>query len=135
MLSVHLIEKPSDSNIIKQIKQVVKSDLEDCYSDPHLVMLLNKACFLDPRFKSLSFLSDENRKDAIRSVEEEAACLKAEMISSEKENPADRPKAIKKAKHESKFLSLLEDVLDLNTPNIAHVDISPLEAANKEIQK
>ena len=29
LLSVHLIEKPSDSNIIKQIKQVVKSDLED----------------------------------------------------------------------------------------------------------
>ena len=76
LLSVHRIEKPSDSNIIKQIKQVVKSDLEDRYSDPHLMMLLNKACFLDPRFKSLSFLSDENRKDVICSVEEEAACLK-----------------------------------------------------------
>ena len=135
LLSVHLIEKPSDSNIIKQIKQVVKSDLEDRYSDPHLMMLLNKACFLDPRFKSLSFLSDENRKDVIRSVEEEAACLKAEMILSEKENPADGPKATKKAKHESKFLSLLEDVLDLDRPHTTHADISPQEAANKEIQK
>ena len=36
-------------------------------------MLLNKACFLDPRFKSLSFLSDENRKGVLLSVEEEAA--------------------------------------------------------------
>ena len=34
------------------------------------------------------------------------------MISREKENPADGPGAMKKAKHESKFLSLLEDVLD-----------------------
>ena len=104
MLSIHLIEKPSNSNVIKQIKQVVKSDLEDGYSDSHLMMLLNKACFLDPRFKSLSFLSEKNRKDVIHSVEKEAACLKAEMISSEKENQADGPKATKKAKHESKFL-------------------------------
>ena len=131
LLSIHLIDKPSDLNVIKQIKQVVKSDLEDRYSDSHLMMLLNKACFLDPRFKSLSFLSEENRKDVIRSVE---ACLKAEIISSEKENPADGPKATKKAKHESKFLLLLEDVLDLDSPNTTQADISPQEAANKEIQ-
>ena len=72
LLSVHLIEKPSDSSVMKQIKQVVKSDLENDYSDPHH-MLLNKACFLDPRFKSLSFLSDEDRKSVLLSVEEEAA--------------------------------------------------------------
>ena len=133
LLSIHLVEKPSDSNIMKQIKQVVKSDLEDRYSDPNLMMLLNKACFLDPRFKSLSFLSDEDRKDVLLSVEEEAAHVKTEMISNEKENPADGPGATKKAKHESKFLSLLEDVLDkLDT---THADISPQEAANKEIQK
>ena len=47
---------------MRQIKQVVKSDLEDFYSDLHLIMLLNYACFLDPRFKSLSFLTDEDRK-------------------------------------------------------------------------
>ena len=135
LLSVHLIEKPSDSNIIKQIKQVVKSDLEDRYPDPDLMMLLNKACFLDRRFKSLSFLSDKNRKDVIRSVEEEAAYSKTEMISSEKWNPADGPKATKKAKHESKFLSLLGDILDLDRPNTTHADTSPQEAANKEIQK
>ena len=132
LLSIHLIENPSDSNVMKQIKQVVKSELEDRYSDPHLMMLLNKACFLDPRFKSLSFLSDEDRKGVLLSVEEEAAHIKTEMISSEKENPADGPGATKKAKHESKFLSLL-DVLDkLDT---THADISPQEAANKEIQK
>ena len=62
LLSVYLIEKPSDSSFIKQIKQVVKSDLEDRYSDSHLMMLLNKACFLDPRFKSLSFLSEKIEK-------------------------------------------------------------------------
>ena len=73
LLSIHLIEKPSDLSVMKQIKQVVKSDLEDHYSDPHLMMLLNKACFLHPCFKSLSFLSDEDRKGVRLSVEEEAA--------------------------------------------------------------
>ena len=81
------------------------------------MMLLNIACFLDPRFKSLSFLSDEDRKGVLLSVEEEAAHVKIEIISSKKENPAH----------------LLEDVLDkLDT---THADISPQEAANKEIQK
>ena len=113
LLSVHLIEKPSDSSVMNQIKQVVKSDLEDRYSDPHLMMLLNKACFLDPRFKSLSFLSDEDRKSVLLSVEEKAAQIKTEMVSSKGENPADEPEpSKKKAKQESKFLSLLEDVLD-----------------------
>ena len=91
LLSVHLVEKPPDSNIMTQIKWVVKSDLEDRYSDPNLMMLLNKACFLDPCFKLLSFLSDEDRKGVLLSVEEEAAHVKIEIISSEKENPADGP--------------------------------------------
>ena len=71
----------------------MKSDLEDHYSDPHLMILINKACFLDSRFKSLLFLSDKNRTYVIHSVEEKATCLKSEMISSNKENPADGPKA------------------------------------------
>ena len=140
LLSIHLIEKPSDSNVMKQIKQVVKPDLEDRYSDPHLMMLLNKACFLDPRFKSLSFLSDEDRKSVLLSVEEEAAHIKTEVVSSKGENPdmsADGPGpsiiSMKKAKQESKFLSLLEDVLDkLDT---TYAGISLQEAAYKEIQR
>ena len=133
LLSIHLIEKPSDSGVVKQIKQVIKSDLEDRYFDPHLMMLLNKACFLDPRFKSLSFLSNEDRKSVLLSVEEEAAHIKTEMISSKGENPADGLEPSKKAKQESIFLLLLEDALDkLDT---THADIGPQEVANKEIQK
>ena len=56
------------------------------------------------------------------------------MISSKGENPADGSEpGKKKAKQESKFLLLLEDVLDkLNT---THTDISPQKVANEEIQK
>ena len=133
LLSIHLIEKASDSSVTKQIKQVVKSDLENCYCDPHLMMLLNKTCLLDPRFKSLSFLSEEDRKGVLLSVEKEAAHIKTEMISCKEENAADGPgPSKKKAKQESNFLSLLADVLDNDT---TYADISPQEAANKEIQK
>ena len=34
LLHIHLIEQPTDSNVMKGIKPTVKSDLEDCYSDP-----------------------------------------------------------------------------------------------------
>ena len=126
--SIHLIEKPSDSSVTKQIKPVVMSDLEDRYSDPHLMMLLNKAYFLDPRFKSLSFLSDEDRKSVLLSVEEEAA-HKSRNGKNKRENPADGfGPSMKKAKQESKFLSLL-DVLD--KLDLTHADISPQEATNK----
>ena len=56
------------------------------------------------------------------------------MISSKGENLADGLEpSKKKAKQESKFLLLLEDVLDkLDT---THADFSPQEVAHKEIQK
>ena len=72
LLHIHLIEQPTDSNVMKGIKPTVKSDLEDHYSDSQLMLLLYKACFLDPHFKSLSFLSEEYRAGVILSVKEEA---------------------------------------------------------------
>jgi len=131
LLDIHLIEKPTDSNIMKGIKQVVKSDLQDRYSDPDLMLLLNKACFLDPRFKSLSFLSEKDKKDVIISVEEEAAQMAPTSTTlSEVETSGDEPGPSKKSKQDSKFLKLLEDVMDQPTQNI-----SPSDAAHKEIQK
>ena len=105
LLDIHLIEKPTDSNIMKGIKQVVKSDLQDRYSDPDLMLLLNKACFLDPRFKSLSFLSEKDKKDVIISVEEEAAQMAPTSTTlSEVETSGDEPGPSKKSKQDSKFL-------------------------------
>ena len=55
------------------------------------------------------------------------------MEKNKRENPADGfGPSMKKAKQESKFLSLL-DVLD--KLDLTHADISPQEAANKEIQQ
>jgi len=72
LLHIHLIKQSADSNVMKEIKQTVKSDLEDHYFDPQLMLSLNKACFLDPRFKLLSFLSEEYRTGVILSDNEAA---------------------------------------------------------------
>ena len=37
-----------------------------------ILKMLNIAAFIDPRFWSLSFLSDEERSDVIKAVEDEA---------------------------------------------------------------
>ena len=42
LFNIHLIEQP---NIMKGIKQVVKSDLQDHYADPYLMLLFNTVCF------------------------------------------------------------------------------------------
>ena len=61
LLNKYLEITPEDSRIKKEIKKAVKTDLENRYNDPQVEELLNKACFLDPRFKSLSFLTEEEK--------------------------------------------------------------------------
>ena len=55
-----------------QIKKTVKADLENHYQDPQIEIVMNKACFLNPRFKSLSFLPEVERRYITSLVEEEA---------------------------------------------------------------
>jgi len=46
-----------DPSMIKQLKEAVKKKLEQRYQSPEVSKLLDVACFLDPRFKELPFLS------------------------------------------------------------------------------
>ena len=46
-------QKDSDSKAIKSAKAAIREDLNQRYLDPSLVLLMNTASFLDPRFKSL----------------------------------------------------------------------------------
>ena len=60
LLSQHLVEKPSDAHLAKAMKKAFLTDLQGHYNDA--AALLNKACFLDPRFKALTFLLRNRRK-------------------------------------------------------------------------
>ena len=59
LMNKHLALKPSDATLAKNIKSALLSDLRSRYADVATETLLNKACFLDPRFKALTFLSEE----------------------------------------------------------------------------
>jgi len=52
------------------MKNIFLGDLKNCCDD--IMSLINKACFLDPRFKALAFMTDSDKCFTIASVEEEA---------------------------------------------------------------
>ena len=103
--------------------------METRYSDLQVEELLNKACFLDPHFKSFSFLSEEDKKYVMLLVEEEAVCIKE--LTSEATQLSKTDNEPQKKKPRKGLLSLLEDMMD--TPSTT-AD-GPQEAAKKEIQK
>ena len=56
--------KEDDGENLKQIKVAIQSDLKERYVGD-TAKLLQEAAFLDPRFKQLNFLSDDERRDTI----------------------------------------------------------------------
>ena len=57
LLHVKLKATDYDSHLVKEIKRVIRADLELRYQDKEIQML-RIATYLDPRFKSLSFLDE-----------------------------------------------------------------------------
>ena len=102
-LSKYLEEVPSDLPLKKSLKRAMLSNLKGRYIESSVAQLLNKACFLDPRFKSLSFLSDEDKKAVVMDVENEAKELrhldqgKLSNVENDTDSAEPRPKRIKKS--------------------------------------
>ncbi|XP_070408816.1 E3 SUMO-protein ligase ZBED1-like [Nothobranchius furzeri] len=70
----------SDSPMIHDIKNAVRTDLMNRYSSEAEKKMLCTASALDPRFKGLPFLTEKERSDVYREVTEEATCLEQECI-------------------------------------------------------
>ena len=62
LMSIHLVEKSSDGRLPKTLKHVLLTDLKARYTTTELHSFLNEACFLDPRFKSMFFVSNKQGK-------------------------------------------------------------------------
>ena len=117
LLSIHLVENSSDSLLAKTMKEIMMGDLKDRYDD--VMSLINKACFLDPRFKALAFMTDSDKSFTIASVEDEAQELNDDDITSldttststiNLTDDDDAPPPPKKAK--KGLMSLLDDVVN-----------------------
>ena len=116
LLSIHLVENSSDSSLAKTMKKIMMGDLKDRYND--VMSLINKACFLDPRFKALAFMADSDKSFTIASMEEEAQVLNDDDSTSLDTSTStinltdddDAPPPSKKAK--KGLMSLLDDVVN-----------------------
>jgi len=102
------------------MKRVLLTDLQRRYTDLSVGEILHKACFLDPRFKSLSFFLEETKRGIMLVIKEEAVS-EEERNESGSEEPAPKRKC--------KFMSLLEDVWE------PEVRANPEEHAKKEVEK
>lgn len=93
LLSVHLFEKSSDCHLSKTLKHVLLTDLKAHYTTTELEDFLNVACFLDQRFKNMSFLS-KTSKDNIKILVEEAENIfirLSERKASDSESSTPKP--------------------------------------------
>ena len=87
--------------------------------------MLNIAAFLDPCFRSLSFLSDEERSDVIEAVEDEAVLLN---IPTDSQEPSLEEPPQKRHKGEEKLFSLFDDL-------IQPACLDPMEKTKVEVRR
>ena len=103
----------TDSSVIKNMKRDMVSNLGSRYQSLSISNLLDCACFLDPRFKSLPFMSEDNRKKLHTFVLEEAIDhyeslnSDTEPAASEEKNEDQLPLP---KKHKSELGQLLGDM-------------------------
>lgn len=131
LLRIHLSEDQSDSRLVKMLKKSVLDKLQDYYTDPATSMLLDKACFLDPRFRTLPFLGHDEKEAIMKVVQGDAV----KLANSQGENPVDlegpTPKKPKNA--QEGIMALLSDVM--GQAESAGSPIEPEERARREVQK
>ena len=100
LLQLHLVETSTDSRLVKKIKTEMLADLQVRYTD-EILLLLSKIAFLDPRLKSLTFLSSSEKEKVTTAIEDEAIHL-ADLGPVEStigdSGESSQPPAAKKAK-------------------------------------
>lgn len=68
-----LIENDNDNQLVRQMKETMKTDFQNRYSQ--IEDYLNTISALDPRFKSLPFATEEERSTVFERVQQKAAAI------------------------------------------------------------
>ena len=141
LLNITLTEKDDDTQQQKAMKSAMRMNLQNrCTGE--LVLLLSKAAFLDPRMKNLAYLSERQRKELIKVINDEAeaeaiieAESKIEVLDSEKDGCNDKdlsPPPSKKSKEEHKLLEFLGDIIN---PEDQEVILTAYQKACIEVKR
>ena len=123
----HLIDKPTDNPLKKALKKAVLDDLQIRYVDPCVEDMIDRACFLDPRFKLLPFLSEPRKRKIISDIKEEVEAVGISTTPPTTTRTEGPP--LKKKK--GTLMALFEDVIEPNTS----VEDDPQLTASKEVEK
>ena len=121
LLHISFNTTSNDTHLEKSIKESLKNNLSGRYSGK-TIDLLNKACFLDPRFRSLSFLTAEEKEVVIDGVFDEMLMTNIRVSGSTNENVGPKPKKSK---------LLLGDVFE----HTSSPSLTPQNAAKKELDQ
>ena len=140
--------KPEESDNITRLEKTMKTSMHTNLSHRYtgsILMLLNVAAFMDPRFKALSFLSDESRLNVIASVEAEAEVVmlaintstvhESESATSTEVETTEEPdlplsKKCKVSKAEKRLLCFVDDIVKSKNQVV-----NPAEKARAEVSK
>ena len=127
LLNNILKNSDSDSRLTKMMKLKMKENLHDRYTGP-VLDLLNKAAFLDPRFKSLTFVSDSEKDRTVDQITVEAStcCISA--------NEADFS-AKSAFRGERKLLHILEDVVQPHVEQEGDSVTDDCDKARREVAR
>ncbi|XP_077574853.1 uncharacterized protein LOC144197970 [Stigmatopora nigra] len=75
LLNCHLVCRPEDTMIPKELKQMVRLKLASYYSNPDVNRILCVACSLDPQFNGLRFMDKTEQNQTFDWLKEEAIRL------------------------------------------------------------
>ena len=128
--NTYLAPTSSDNRMAKNLRKSMLSNLNQRYCEAQL-KILNMATFLDPRFKSLSFLPEEGRKEITTDIELELSEMLAEFTSSSDSTTQEPPR--KKQKEEFKLLELIDDIVNPSQEN--QTAATSKERAKSEVSK
>lgn len=85
-IKAQLIQEMSDTtgdtHMIQEVKQAIRTDLQKRYNSEAEKKMLHTASALDPRFKGLDFLPEEERLEVYSRVADEAATLEVNLTIS-----------------------------------------------------
>ena len=131
LLNCYFTSSPDDSVLEKAMKKAMKQNLSGRYEGSAL-LTLNVAAFLDPRFRSLSYLPEEDRKTVINTVEKEVALImsSAESTSATSSSEPSLEPPAKKQRGEKMLFSLMSDIIQPTTTS----DV-PAERTKVEVQR
>ena len=107
LLNSYLKTQAEDNEQEKMMKKAMRDKLS-CRYTGSILMMLNIAAFLDPRFRLLSCLSEEERNDVLEAVEDEVLLINA---VSDSPDPSLEEPVSKRSKGEDKLFNLFDDLV------------------------